>query len=484
MQRSFRLSEKIELPADTVIIVPDAPAGLERSCSGSGCGGCSAAAVIRAIDQNKFLAISPSIASHVVLDRSLLSAFKSITKGATLGSVLDDLTAEYGPEPAGERLRLVLQHLSFRNFFSGAERHETEPDYPYLHMYVTNRCNLRCKHCYMSSGVAHPDEIDESDQLRAIEIFADACPGGRVTFTGGEALLSRGIYRLMGCARELGLRVELFTNGVLIKSLEIAKRVARAADLVQISLDGATAEVNDAIRGAGSFRGITRAIMLFDEVKDDPEFEAFEFRVAMTLTATNADDIYENALGLKEQLNLRRRPEIRIGTTSKLGRANDFPELTGEVEELRAEQARIVSKFSSQGMHRMPYRPVNRYFGSCGMGLSITIDARGDIFPCSITDQSRLGNIRDADSAEVIRSVFLRFYSTKVDLVEGCQKCPLRYACGGICRIVNANTNGTMNKSACTPTYKQGQIRSLIARYKTYGLADLDQEKEREYENA
>jgi radical SAM protein with 4Fe4S-binding SPASM domain len=322
----------------------------------------------------------------------------------------------------------------------------------------------------MSSGDPLPDEVSTQDRLRALKWFAELCPGSLVTFTGGEALLDPDIFLLMETAKAAGLIVEIYTNGLTIKDLDVANRVVELADHVQVSMDGASAAVNDNIRGKGTFRGITRAITLLDKAAASQNLAKFQLRIAMTLTHSNSDDILDNMTVLIDSLELNRRPQIRIGVVGKLGRAASDKEMFSDQGDLRVMQAAIVNDLVSKGSLRFPVSAINRFSKSCGMGLTITVGANGAIYPCTITEQRPIGNIKDPSAKSVIASSIGYFKNTNVDAVVGCQDCSIRYFCGGMCRITNLHKKGSMNVSACTPDYKKLMIRDIISKYDAYGL--------------
>ena len=77
-------------------------------------------------------------------------------------------------------------------------------------------------------------------------------------FTGGEALLHSGCVDLMRLGHERGLKVTLFTNGLLVPAY--ADDIGKYADVVQVSLDGPDAATNDLVRGTDTYDRIIKAI--------------------------------------------------------------------------------------------------------------------------------------------------------------------------------------------------------------------------------
>jgi len=131
-----------------------------------------------------------------------------------------------------------------------------------LWLHVNDFCNLSCAHCLVSSG---PDRSQGLPTDRLLDAIDQGVALGveRFFFTGGEPLarpdaleLSRRI--VTDHEREL----VILTNGTLFKGERLDQLTALAGDRlrVQISLDGASAETNDPIRGAGSFERITEGI--------------------------------------------------------------------------------------------------------------------------------------------------------------------------------------------------------------------------------
>src|SRR5216683_1709672 len=117
---------------------------------------------------------------------------------------------------------------------------------------LTYACNLSCVHCLSSSGRRDPRELTTAgcmaviDELQRMQVFY-------VNIGGGEPTVRPDFWALVDYATGHDVGVK-FTP-------EIARRLAgRDYVDVQISLDGATPEVNDAVRGRGSYEVALRAM--------------------------------------------------------------------------------------------------------------------------------------------------------------------------------------------------------------------------------
>ena len=149
-----------------------------------------------------------------------------------------------------------------------------------LWIQVNDFCNLTCEHCLVSSGPDRGQGL-ETDRLNDAIDQAVTLGVERFFFTGGEPLARPDILDL--CARVVETHrreLVILTNGTLLKD----ERLTRLADLaraaasssgessfpssqfpaprlrIQVSLDGPTEEINDPIRGAGSFTRIVAGI--------------------------------------------------------------------------------------------------------------------------------------------------------------------------------------------------------------------------------
>jgi mycofactocin radical SAM maturase len=124
---------------------------------------------------------------------------------------------------------------------------------------LTYACNLSCVHCLSSSGRRDPRELS-TDQAKAVIDELQRMQVFYVNIGGGEPTVRPDFWELVDYATSHDVGVKFSTNGIKITP-EVASRLAGSDYVdVQISLDGATAEVNDAVRGAGSYATALRAM--------------------------------------------------------------------------------------------------------------------------------------------------------------------------------------------------------------------------------
>jgi MoaA/NifB/PqqE/SkfB family radical SAM enzyme len=145
---------------------------------------------------------------------------------------------------------------------------------------ITSRCNLRCKYCCYPSTI---NELTTEQSKKAISEFSDI---GTIfwTFTGGEPTIREDIGKLIDFAKDCGIvYTRLLTNGVFWYKKRIDD--IKNADSVVFSLD-ADPNINDSLRGAGSYGSVCESIRLSKE-------KNINFSLSTVLTKANlANDFF------------------------------------------------------------------------------------------------------------------------------------------------------------------------------------------------
>lgn len=129
--------------------------------------------------------------------------------------------------------------------------------------HVTDRCQLNCEHC-----LRDPEQkgVDLSlEHARAVlEEAKEAFGSHHISLTGGEPTIYRDFYRLIDVAVELGYTWHMQTNAErfprVVERLSEDPRRMEAFEQVNFSLDGATEQTHDLIRGRGSFQAVMAGI--------------------------------------------------------------------------------------------------------------------------------------------------------------------------------------------------------------------------------
>ncbi|MFP4416640.1 MAG: radical SAM protein [Fibrobacterota bacterium] len=127
-----------------------------------------------------------------------------------------------------------------------------------LHYFITNRCNARCEFCDIWRQTPKKNALLEDVTRNLHDARKAGCKF--VDFTGGEPLLHPQLPDFLIIARKLGYVTSVTTNCLLFETR--AAELRGLVDLLHFSLDGATADVHDSIRGVRSFDAVMRSISL------------------------------------------------------------------------------------------------------------------------------------------------------------------------------------------------------------------------------
>ena len=296
---------------------------------------------------------------------------------------------------------------------------------------LTYACNLACVHCLSSSGRRDPRELTTAeckaviDELERMQVFY-------VNIGGGEPTIRPDFFELVNYATAHRVGVKFSTNGVRLTP-EVASRLA-VNDYVdiQISLDGATAEVNDAVRGAGSYATAIRAMENLSAVGFG------NFKISVVVTRHNAGQLDEfKALAdwYGAQLRLTRlRPS---------GRGADvWHELHPTDEQQRAlyhwltEHGEEVLTGDSF-FHLSAYGEALPGLNLCGAGRVVClIDPVGDVYACpfAIHDTFMAGNVRSEGGFTGVWRTSPLFADLRRPQSGGaCTQCSAFDACRGGC---------------------------------------------------
>ncbi|HEX3533462.1 MAG TPA: radical SAM protein [Gemmatimonadaceae bacterium] len=124
---------------------------------------------------------------------------------------------------------------------------------PSIDVFVTFRCGLRCSHCFVG------DNLDSFHNMSFVSLenllrTAHSWQTRQVTFLGGEPTMYPRFSDALRLAWAEGYQARVVTNGHLSYRRFLRTNTDSAAQpVVCFSIDGSTARVHDAIRGAGSF---------------------------------------------------------------------------------------------------------------------------------------------------------------------------------------------------------------------------------------
>jgi MoaA/NifB/PqqE/SkfB family radical SAM enzyme len=190
---------------------------------------------------------------------------------------------------------------------------------------LTYACPLRCIHCYSESGRRASQQLGLDDMLKVADRLIEMKPV-LVNLTGGEPLLVKGIFEVAKRLSGAGIRVVLYTGGWTLQPHMIPE-LTLACDRIVVSVDGATPETHDRIRGRiGSFQRAMNALSLLDDASREQGDEQFQFGIDCVVLRSNFDQIEEYCQTMVARFPRVRRIAFGAGMPTGLGSRVGFAE--------------------------------------------------------------------------------------------------------------------------------------------------------------
>jgi mycofactocin biosynthetic radical S-adenosylmethionine protein MftC len=296
---------------------------------------------------------------------------------------------------------------------------------------LTYACNLACVHCLSSSGRRDPRELTTAecraviDTLQRMQVFY-------VNIGGGEPTVRPDFWELVEYATAHQVGVKFSTNGIKLDAAAARRLAASDYIDVQISLDGATADVNDAVRGTGSYETATRAMANLAAAG----FRGF--KVSVVMTRHNVSQL--NAF---KKIADDHGAQLRLTRLRPSGRGADvWPEL----HPTAAQQRELYDWLTAHGeqvltgdsfFHLSPYGKPLPGLNMCGAGRVVClIDPVGDVYACpfAIHENFLAGNVRQPGGFETVWRESPLFSDLRQPQTGGaCRSCGSFDSCRGGC---------------------------------------------------
>lgn len=237
---------------------------------------------------------------------------------------------------------------------------------------LTYACDLSCAYCRSSSGGRDPGELSTAECLALIDEFerTRVC---HVHIGGGEPTVRPDFWDIVDYANAHHVGVEFATNGLRITPA-VARRLATSHGIgVQIRMDGATEQVNDAVRGAGSYRMAVRAMETLASAG------VYDFELAVVVTRRNAGQLDAFA-AIADLFGAQLSMTVFRGSGRGADVGDELPPTT--------DQRRAVNDWLHDHGERVKPCGTSRVVG--------LVDPFGDIYadPFAAQDVPRAGNVR------------------------------------------------------------------------------------------
>jgi len=338
---------------------------------------------------------------------------------------------------------------------------------------ITDLCNLRCHTCgqWGDQGFLHGQNLKELKQnevpmSRYLEVVADLARHGHRPFVylwGGEPMLYEGSLELIERATALGLPTSIATNGTRIAAAA-ERLVAAPMFLLQISIDGPTAELHNRARpGVGSADNFGDIQAGISAVRRARQARGGNLPLIVSLTTISRNnfrhlvDIYEafrekvdlfvyylswwiDAQGLQaHEADFSRRfgfRPLRPGGWVGGWKPDDYQELNRQLQEVLERSRRpdappvtLIPHVVGEENLRTYYTDHRDRFGyeQCiSIYQAVEVNSNGDLSPCRDYHDYVVGNIKEATITELWNSPAYRNFRRSLatqGLMPVCSRC-------------------------------------------------------------
>ena len=316
----------------------------------------------------------------------------------------------------------------------------------YFQWHITEQCNKRCLHCYQNEHYSRDLPLADLQLVlsRMEEALIKWDRKGSLSFTGGEPLVrKKELFSLMKQVDQIPNFefYDLLTNGSLVSDdVALALKNQRKLRRVQISLEAATPETNDAIRGNGSY------VETLDSIRRMKK-HGLTVSVMTTVSRMNYWEIPQ----LIELLNREGVDTFAVERLIPAGRGEQMRDELLSPRELRDLYKNIHEMRSMNGGTRLlMYRPLFALVAPedpdvgalCSVGNNaLTIMPDGTVYPCRRLPIP-IGNV-------LVDGLFSIWYDSELlwrvrnpDNFKGkCHNCDLFTSCRG-CRAMAYSCSG------------------------------------------
>lgn len=390
---------------------------------------------VKEINDGRYLCVSVRTANWIVINNKIQKEMLyDLIEGKTIQEVSDAF-----PNDTDNMLNKLLSSIMARKFAALSKDDiciEMDDKSKYLNIYLTQACNLRCKHCFMLSGIKLDNELTAGQWKNVLKDFR-SIGGEYVTFTGGEALMNPDFEDIVKYASSIGLSVTILSNGVLWTDKLIDDLYEYVSE-IQISLDGINEQANASVRGKGVFDKVVENIIKIAN-------RGYRTSVATTFTLENLTEetkfLYSK---LVNEIREKTSNPIFFKISKKMLNGRDVHYTQEEGKRYLEEVIKIereVDKYADTVNFMEGHQP-NFVSPNCGIG-GLSISADGKVYYCNrISEVDCYGSILDMPLSHFIEIGKDINKRTGVDNIEPCNKCYLRYICGGGCRIDDFNFKG------------------------------------------
>lgn len=307
----------------------------------------------------------------------------------------------------------------------------------HVQFHITNRCNLKCRHCYegKQGKIVEWDYHDFEDAIEKLwTCFAKWNVIGEISLIGGEPTLHPQFFEIVEYLHQRGDvdSISILTNGTNVDERFIQKMITNECS-VQVSIDGSDANGHDYIRGNGTFK----TTLLNSKRMSEKGIPVSAHCVLSKYTYPITEEFFDvlSSFGISQVAFSRLVPfgNAQIEDMLSPEQLRETIKFISEVDEKRSFDGLSISR-------TRPLWCIAGKGGRCPAGIqTITILENGDVMPCRRLPIV-LGNIKHDSFYKIWYTDPVLENLRTFESIEKCSKCKYNSDCGGARCIAYAVT--------------------------------------------
>ena len=292
-----------------------------------------------------------------------------------------------------------------------------------LYLYLTDACNMNCKHCYLGERLVEKEQMPLSSVKAHLDFWREV-GSTKVCFLGGEPTLYEHLHESVDYARALNYNKVIINTNLTNYAYKIMKEFTpEEITYIQTSLDGATSTTHDTIRRPGAFSETTESISKLAK-------QGHDVRLIMTVNRFNINEVIP-MIKLAHQLGCSL---VKFHLMSEIGNAEN-----GDIRGLSADEwyhaclaIKEYAKSANRENIKISYQPAYAAFGEVDSNISenyhgcigkmrerMSIFPNGDGYICSFLFDRKDSFVKLKDNVIEIRDQTIE----KDFITSQCAKC-------------------------------------------------------------
>jgi radical SAM protein with 4Fe4S-binding SPASM domain len=303
----------------------------------------------------------------------------------------------------------------------------------------TSGCPQRCLYCYASQKGGRLKELSKKNVIAILDSAA-RMEARAIDWLGGDPLIRNDWYELMRYAQDLGLRNNIWTSGIPLQDMEVAKKAVEVTEsgFISVHLDSLNEMIYDKVHNGNSKKNIKAILTGVDNVLSLDKSPNELINCITYTTPLAGDDVNRTIKYFYDEKGIR----TCLTLMCNVGLAKEHEDWQPSAKDIK-EACEIRDDVNySNSPHSISTMDVNKFY--CGGIICVTVD--GDVTSCSVI-RSGFGNINNSPLEDIVEQfknelLYIPLRDPK-NATGSCSSCANNSVCWG-CRAMAYYETGDM----------------------------------------